>query len=219
MAVLLHIDASARKKRSISRALGESFRRQWLSERPEDKFIYRDVGSAPPAFISEAWIAAAFTPDDDRTDEQISLLELSDSLIDELTEASVVVISTPMYNYGMPAALKAWVDQVVRFNKTFSFDLNRGDFPLEPTLSGKVLVLLTSSGEFGFAEGGAREKMNHLGPHLRTVSKYFGIDELHEVNIEYQEFGDARHQRSIEKAYETIPGVIKEVTTRLASNA
>ncbi len=50
-----------------------------------------------------------------------------------------------MYNYGMPAALKAWFDQIIRINKTFTFDLARGDFPLEPIMSGKTLVLLTSS--------------------------------------------------------------------------
>jgi FMN-dependent NADH-azoreductase len=219
MTVLLHIDASARKERSISRALGEEFKSQWLSTRPEDKFIYRDVGSTPPDFISESWIAAVFTPEEDRTDEQVSLLQLSDLLIEELSEASVIVISTPMYNYGMPASMKAWVDQVIRVNKTFSFDLNRGDFPLEPIMSGKTLVLLSSCGEFGFGEGEIREEMNHLGTHLRTVSKYFGVDETHEARVEYQEFGDIRHKQSIEKAYGTIPKVIEEVTAKLAKYA
>ena len=215
MAALLHIDASARKTRSISRSLGTEFKNQWLSANAEDKFIYRDVGSTPPEFICESWIAAAFTPEIDRTNEQTSLLAQSDLLIDELSTANVIVISTPMYNYGMPAALKAWVDQVVRVNKTFSFDLNRGDFPLEPILSGKALVLLTSCGEFGFGKGETREEMNHLAPHLQTISKYLGVDETYEIRVEYQEFGDTRHKESIEKAYKTIPRVVKELSTNL----
>ena len=219
MAALLHIDASARKTRSISRALGTEFKNQWLSANAEDKFIYRDVGSTPPEFICESWIAAAFTPESDRTDEQTSLLAQSDLLIDELSTANVIVISTPMYNYGMPAALKAWVDQVVRVNKTFSFDLNRGDFPLEPILSGKALVLLTSCGEFGFGKGETREEMNHLAPHLQTISKYLGVDETYEIRVEYQEFGDTRHKESIEKAYKTIPRVVNELSTNLTMNA
>lgn len=219
MAALLHIDASARKTRSISRSLGTEFKNQWLSANAEDKFIYRDVGSTPPEFICESWIAAAFTPESDRTDEQTSLLAQSDLLIDELSTANVIVISTPMYNYGMPAALKAWVDQVVRVNKTFSFDLNRGDFPLEPILSGKVLVLLTSCGEFGFGKGETREEMNHLAPHLQTISKYLGVDETYEIRVEYQEFGDTRHKESIEKAYKTIPRVVNELSTNLTMNA
>jgi len=211
MTALLHIDASARKERSISRALGETFKHQWLSVKPADRFIYRDIGCTPPDFISESWIAAVFTPEEKRTDEQNLLLALSDVLIEELSEADVIIITTPMYNYGMPASLKAWIDQVVRVNKTFTFDLNRGDFPLEPTLSGKSLVLLTSCGEFGFGENGTREDMNHLGPHIRTVSKYLGVDEVYEISIEYQEFGDNRHKRSIESAYESIPGMIKSI--------
>jgi len=112
----------------------------------------------------------------------------------------------------MPASLKAWVDQVIRVNKTFTFDLSRGDFPLEPTMSGKTLVLLTSSGEFGFNIGGVREDMNHLGTHFRSVSKYLGVDKQHEIRIEYQEFGDKRHAQSTEKAYSTIPKVIKQIS-------
>ena len=218
MATLLHIDASARKSRSISRSLGTEFKNQWLSVNADDKFIYRDVGSAPPEFICESWIAAAFTPENDRTEEQTSLLRQSDLLIDELSEANVIVISTPMYNYGMPAALKAWVDQVVRVNKTFSFDLNRGDFPLEPILSGKTLVLLTSCGEFGFGKGETREEMNHLAPHLQTISKYLGVDETYELRVEYQEFGDTRHKESIEKAYKAIPRVVNDLSTNLTTN-
>ena len=219
MAALLHIDASARRTRSITRSLGAEFKEQWLSKNAGDKLIYRDVGRAPPAFVEESWIAAAFTPESDRTDEQISLLAQSDLLIDELSTANVIVISTPMYNYGMPAALKAWVDQVVRVNKTFTFDLDRGDFPLEPVLSGKTLVLLTSCGEFGFGKGEAREEMNHLEPHLKTISKYLGVDETYEMRVEYQEFGDTRHKESIEKAYKTIPGIVNEITTKLTKTA
>lgn len=215
MVTLLHIDASARKNRSITRSLGTGFKKHWLKENVDSTFIYRDVGSSPPEFVCEAWIAAAFTPENDRTDEQASLLAHSDLLIDELSIASVIVISTPMYNYGMPAALKAWVDQVVRVNKTFSFDLERGDFPLKPILSGKALVLLTSCGEFGFEKGGIRDGMNHLEPHLKTISKYLGVDEIYEIRVEYQEFGDKRHKESIENAYKAIPRIVNELSKKL----
>ena len=219
MTTLLHIDASARKTRSITRALGEEFKNQWLNDKAGGTSIYRDVGSSPPAFICERWIAAAFAPASERTDEQNSLLAQSDQMIDEVSKANVIVISTPMYNYGMPAALKAWVDQVVRVNKTFSFDLKRGDFPLEPIFSGKTLVLITSCGEFGFAKGESREEMNHLEPHLKTISKYLGVEETHEIRVEYQEFGDTRHKESIENAYRIIPDMVDELFAKRIGNA
>ena len=59
-----------------------------------------------------------------------------------------------MHNYGMPSALKSWFDKVIRIEKTFTFDLARGDFPLEPIMGGKTLVVLSSRGEFGFGPGG-----------------------------------------------------------------
>jgi len=161
---ILRLDASARTSRSLSRGLADEFVRGWRRRRPDDGILLRDVGIAPPPPISEPWIDAAFTPEVQRTEQQRALLSLSDELIEELRLADLLLIATPMYNYGMPAALKAWVDQVIRVHETFTFDLARGDWPLEPVLKGKTLVLLTSSGEFGFAPGGVRAELDHLTP-------------------------------------------------------
>ena len=198
---LLRIDASPRLSRSLSRALADTFV-EAFAEHGESEIAHRDLARTDSRFVDEAWIAAAFTPEADRTAEQRSALALSDSLIDELADAELLVIATPMYNYGMPAVLKAWVDQVVRVGKTFTFDLARGDFPLEPVLTGKTLVLLTSRGEFGFDPGGIRQGQDHLVPHFATIAKYLGADSLEHIGIEYQEFGDRRHDASVQAAHE-----------------
>ncbi|MBY4675030.1 FMN-dependent NADH-azoreductase [Marinobacterium arenosum] len=219
MKTVLKIDASARtldlpeaRHRSLSRSLARHFCDRLATDHNKVNFIHRDVGLMPPAFISEDWIAAVFRPEEQRSDAQKALLALSDQLIDEVAQADLILISSPMYNYGMPACLKAWFDQVVRINKTFDFDLARGDFPLAPTLSGKTLVLLTSCGEFGFTPGGIRAEMNHLGPHIRTLSKYLGVERFHEIGIEYQEFGDQRHRHSIEQAYRSVDRLVAQLT-------
>ncbi|WKD49136.1 FMN-dependent NADH-azoreductase [Microbulbifer spongiae] len=229
MKALLHIDASAQqfggnhapkalenipRHTSISKAVAASFVRHWSLQRPQDKIIYRDIGFNPPCLISQTWITAAFTPEEQRSENQRSLLALSDTLINELDRADIILISSPMYNYGMPAALKAWFDQVIRINKTFTFDLARGDHPLEPIMSGKILVLITSAGEFGFAKGGIREKMNHLGPHVRTLSHYLGVEQVCEINAEFQEFGDERHRDSVRQALSES----KTLALKLAGN-
>ena len=197
---LLHIDVSARLNRSISRDLSGKFIETWLTTRPDDTVIRRDIGQNPPGFVTEEWIAAAFTPKEKQTHEHHATLAQSDELIAELESANLVVLGTPMYNYGMPAALKAWVDQVIRVNKTFSFDLARGDWPLEPILKDKVLVGLTSSGEFGFGRGGVREHMNFLHGHIEAVAHYLGLAKRHFIHVEYQEFQDERHKKSHEAA-------------------
>lgn len=209
---LLRVDASARSSRSLSRALGDRFVTEWLRRNPGDEVIHRDIGKCPPPAMSEAWIAAAFIPPERRSSDQAEALAVSDELIAELRRADLIVVATPMYNYGMPSALKAWVDQVVRVNETFTFDLGRGDHPLEPTLSGKTMVLLTVSGEFGFSAGGMREDMNHLVPHLNTVSKYLGVIDSHHIGIEYQEFDDERHARSVADAHDAIPALVDRLS-------
>jgi len=196
MTTLLHIDASAQTDRSISRKLSAKFIETWQSERPNDKVIRRDLSITPPGFVTGEWIAACFTAEEQRTPEMVAVLKESDELISELEDADIIVLGTPMYNYGMPAVLKAWVDRVIRIGKTFSFDLNRGDFPLEPILEGKTLVALTSKGEFGFAPGGMREHMNFLDGHIEAVAHYLGLSDRYFLHSEYQEFSDVRHESS-----------------------
>ncbi|MCL1127749.1 FMN-dependent NADH-azoreductase [Shewanella surugensis] len=205
MTTLLHIDTSARPlnqsdHQSISRTLAQRFLSLWQNTLPETHIIYRDLATSPVDLINQAWIEAAFTKEEKRTPTQMSILSASNELIDEVMQADIILLSTPMYNYGMPAVLKAWFDQVIRVNKTFSFDLNRGDFPLQASLSGKTLILITSSGEYGFELGGLREKMDHLHPHIHTLSHYLGVETMHTIRAEYQEFNDERHQASLKKA-------------------
>ena len=215
MTTLLRIDASARGARSLSRRMTQTFVETWRRSRALDVVIERDLAANPPELITEAWIASAFSDPAARTPEQAKLLASSDRLIDELERADVIVLGTPMYNYGMPAALKAWFDQVIRIGRTFSFDRARGDWPLEPILSGKCLVVLSSRGEFGFGPGGERAHMNHLDPHIATCARYLGVSESHTISSEYQELGGARHERSVAAAFERVI----ELATRLARAA
>lgn len=217
---ILHIDSSVRRTdnetasyNSISKALGRYFMELWMKKNHQCKASYRDLGLNPPEFICQEWIAAAFTPEADRSKSQQLVLAESDTYFEEVVQADVIVITSPMYNYGMPAVLKAWFDQIMRINKTFDFDLARGDSPVEPVMSGKVLVLLTSSGEFGFGTGGVREQMNHLGPHIKELAKYLGADRFYEVGSEYQEFADDRHVRSIEDAKQAIVELVEKLTS------
>lgn len=207
MSVILHVDSSVRaisnanpEHDSISKKLAKTFVSGFKVKANIDEYVYRDVGVNTPQFITQDWIGAVFTPESKRTPQQQQILALSDELIAEVEKADFIVISSPMYNYGMPAQLKAWFDQIIRINKTFDFDLSRGDKPLAPLLSGKTLVIITSSGEFGFEKGGINEVSNHLVPHLRTLSKYLGVTEIYEIGSEYQEFADHRHEKSLQMA-------------------
>lgn len=210
MTVLLRIDASARLDGSITRELTDRFIDAWLAIEPDAQVLARDVGRQPPSIVSEASIRAGFTPANRRSPAMRDALAESMILIDELRQADVLVLGVPLYNYGLPASLKAWIDQIVRPGETFSFDLERGDFPIRSALSGKSLVVLSSRGEFGFEPGGIRDGWNHMNPHLRTVAtRLLGIaaEDIHEIASEYQEFNDERHQRSREQAIHDAAGL------------
>tara|TARA_R110000787_G_scaffold191805_5_gene303370 strand:+ start:1008 stop:1676 length:669 start_codon:yes stop_codon:yes gene_type:complete len=203
MTTLLKVDASAQlEERSLSRRLTTLFQEEFLAVDPTAKVIGRDVGRNPPPFVDHRFIHAAFTPPEEREPWMSEVLGPSDELINEVVAADIIVLGAPMYNYGMPASLKAWIDQVARIGRTFSFDLDRGDFPIEPILSDKKLIVLSSRGEFGFAPGEVRATKNTLDPAIAACAHYLGVarDAIYTIVIEYQEFKDDRHRASVNAA-------------------
>lgn len=161
---------------------------------------------------------ASFTPPGRRTAGMREVLSLSDLPIDEIEQSDVILIEAPMYNYGMPAALKAWFDQVARIGRTFSFDLARGDYPIEPVLSGKMLLILSSRGEFGFEAGGLRAHLNCLDPAIATrCAHYLGVADgaILTVTVEYQEFKDHRHDESRRLSFDAADALACTTAARM----
>lgn len=205
---ILHIDASARGGRSGTDARGSHTRRlthrfiqRWTGSRPGDLVTYRDIGRVPPSPVSGDWIAAAFTPPERRDDAARDRLTESDTLVAELIRADLVVMGAPMYNFGVPAQLKAWIDNVVRVGLTFGFDRSRKGDPYWPMLEpGKRLVILASRGDYGYDAGGRLEAMNLVERGIAVPMGYLGLTEAHSVAIEYDEFADERLAASIHDA-------------------
>ena len=219
MKTLLKIDASPRTyndpdehHQSVTRQYGAHFTDLWMKINHQSRIIERDLYQAPPPFITQDWITAAFTPETEHTAKQQDVLAMSNRLYEEVRQADVIVITTPMYNYGMPAILKAWFDQLLRLNHTFSFDLTRGDFPVATILTGKTVVLLCSCGEFGFGPGEIRADMNHLGPHIQMLSRFLGAGSFYEIRSEYQEFKDRRFMDSVASARQSIAALVTELS-------
>ncbi len=211
MSTLLLIDSSARTERSRTRHLTERFATGWRERRPLDTVIRRDVGVHPPAPVDAAWIAAAFTPAEQRTTDQHAALRLSETLVQELLDADVIVLGAPMYNFGMPAQLKAYIDQVVRVNRTFAFDPNDREHPYRPLVpAGKRMVLITATGDAGYEPGGPLAHLNHLEPHLQTVFGFIGVSDIRVVRVAYDEFPDERIDRSVQAAERALEELLRE---------
>jgi FMN-dependent NADH-azoreductase len=203
---LLHIDSSARFGRggiephgSWSRRLTDTFARRWREARPQDRVTHRDLAAQPPQPMARNWVQAAFTQPTQRAPALDDTLAESDRLVAELREADVLVIGLPMYNYGMPAPLKAWADLVVRVGKTVDVRRDAGTVTYHPLLADRPrrAVLLSSRGAEGFGPGGEYAALNHADPALRGVLEFIGITDIETLALEGEEKGDAAFEASV----------------------
>ena len=159
MTHILRIDASARRSGSVSRDLTDK-----IIARIGGAVTTRDLATALP-LIDETWVGANFTPADDRTPEQARTLALSDALVAEVQAADTLVIGLPIYNFGVPAALKAWVDLVARAGVTFRYT----ETGPKGLLEGKRAIIAVASGgteagsEIDFATGYIRHVLGFIG--------------------------------------------------------
>lgn len=224
MTTLLHIDASARPGRSgeqahasHSRRLTARFVEAWRQARPGDRIRYRDVGQYPPRPVTGDWIHAAFTKPTERDPWMRDALAESDALVDELLEADVIVAGVPMYNFGVPAGFKAYIDNIVRVGRTFGFDRSRPGLSYWPMLTemNKRLVVLGARGDFGYDPGERLSQVNHVEPHIRTVFGYLGIEDIRSIAVEYDEFGGERLQASLAQAEQHIQALVTELAASL----
>jgi FMN-dependent NADH-azoreductase len=214
---LLHIDSSARPGRSgehphgsHTRRLSALFLRRWQARRPQDAVAYRDLALHPPTPVTGEWVHAAFTAPAQRTPWMQAVLAESDTLVDEVVRADLIVIGVPMYNFGMPSTLKAWIDNIVRVGRTFGFDRGRAGEPYWPLLAdqGKRLVLLSSRGDYGYGPGDRLHRSNHVEAGVMTPLRYIGIDAVDGVAIEYDEFADERLHASIAAAEAAVDALV-----------
>jgi FMN-dependent NADH-azoreductase len=200
---LLVLNASARISRSLTRRLTQRFADTWSARHPDGVVVHRDLGLTPPPSIDEAWIAAAYTPPDLRTPEMHAALELSETLIAEIEAASLIVIGSPLYNFGMPAALKAWLDQIVRVDRTFAIEDNATN-PYRALLQSKPVVVLTSAGSAAFQLGGDAAHLNFLEPHLATLLSFIGLTEHTFLRIGDAEYKNEHYLKTLAAAESSL---------------
>lgn len=174
MAHLLKIDVSPRGDQSISRRLGNQFVTNWQKSHTGGQVTTRDLVTSNLPFVDLPWIAGAYTPVDKHTPENKAALKISDDLIAELKAADHLLITTPMYNFSIPAVLKAWIDHVVRSGHTFAITPEGG---YKGLIDGKkATVITTSSGDYG--PGAPAESYDQEIPYLRLILGFLGITDV-----------------------------------------
>lgn len=183
MSKVLVINASARKERSLSRYMTNVFIESWKKKYLNDEIIYREVGQESIPHVTEKWIAAAFKPSELRSTEDFEALKISNELIAELKTADFIVLGTPMYNWSVPSALKAYIDQVLRVQETVLVSKEDMKNPYKGLLKNKKVYLLMARGNYGYDPGDFYAHMDFQTNYLKTVFRIMGIDDVEHLAI------------------------------------
>ncbi len=178
MSYILRIDSSPRSTESHSRRIANYIENALLAKNSELHIRRRDLAAMSIPHINNDTIAGVFTPDNAMTTELQLATALSNELISELKDASILIISAPIYNFSTPSALKAWIDQIVRINATFSYD---GE-SFTGLVSIKQVYLALSYGASGYAD--QLVSMNFLEPYLVSLMNFLGMDQVDIFTIE-----------------------------------
>lgn len=182
---ILRIDASSRVKGSHSRSLADHFEQQWMQKHSADVFRRRDLALAPIPHISADAIAGFYTPADQMTGALFAATAISDGLIAELQSADILLLSTPIYNFAIPSALKAWIDHIVRIDRTVARD---GEH-FVGLVKGKRAVVICAYGAdgYGVADGsgtGPLAAVEHLASYLKLLLGFIGVTDTRIIAVE-----------------------------------
>jgi FMN-dependent NADH-azoreductase len=194
---LLEVQASVRLEKSISRTLSHEFIQTWQSLHPDGRHQKRDVGIYLPAHPTELWTTANYLPPNGRTPDMDTALAESEQLIEELFWADRLLFGVPMYNFSVPSTFKAYLDNIIRVNRTFTFDSASLTFE-GLAIDRKALVITPSAGNF--APDTPMGSMNFCETYLRSILGFIGIEDIIIVAIPNQLMPDEIRQQSIEQA-------------------
>ena len=170
MTKLLVVETSPRGDYSISRGLTRRFVAEWQAAHPDGEVVDRDLAETDLKFIAAPWLQAYFTPLEQHSPEMKEELRLSDELVAELLACDHLVIATPVYNYNVPAALKAWIDSIVRKGMTLGMDGSG-------LVHGKKATVLIASGGV-YTEGSPIRDRDIATQYLRLILKVIGITDV-----------------------------------------
>lgn len=201
---VLEISASSRNHDSVSRRLSKDFIDALRQRDAAVSVVRRDLADGVP-FINASWVEATFTPVDERSERHREALAFSDELVAELQAADTIVIATPMYNFGIPAALKAWIDLIARAGVTFRYT----ETGPEGLLKDKKAYVIVASG--GVPVG---SPVDFVTPYLKHALAFLGIDDVEIVAADQL---NSRAEESVDLARARIAELVHTGASNVAA--
>jgi len=196
---VLLVTASARQDDSVTRRFANEMLQALRKQHPQTKLnlVERNVSNGLP-YVDATWVSANFTPAEQRSEVQKAVLAGSDSLVEELKQADVILMAAPIYNFSVPATLKSWIDQICRVGLTFNY-----------TSNGPVGILQDKKAYLVFASGGTQlgSEIDFASGYLRHIMGFIGIDDVSFISAE-----------CFDESNETATQAIREKITELATD-
>jgi len=203
---VLHVDSSPLGDRSVSRKLTSKILAELKANQPDTQIVTRDLGNSPLPHLSGITVGAFFTPSDQRNEASNDAVKLSDEVIDEVFAADVIVIGAPMWNFGIPSSLKAWIDHIARAGRTFTYGAS-GPESLLP--AGKKIIIVSSRG--GIYSNGPMQVMDHQETYLKAVLGFIGLHDVSIVRAEGVAMGEEAVKGAMLTAEIQIDDAIKHI--------
>jgi len=173
MKTLLYVAASSRQVGSHSRDLAHFFIDKFVKSKKTLQILNRDLVSSTVEHITDGTIVGFYTPENQRSIQNNQDLALSDTLIQELKVADILLISTPMYNFSIPSVLKAWIDQITRIGETFNENF-------EGLIENKQAYVITACG----ASMEKMQNMDYMTPYLNFILSFIGFKKIKFFHLE-----------------------------------
>jgi FMN-dependent NADH-azoreductase len=192
---VLHIDASAASAQSESRRLSALFVDRWLQHHPGDRVLLRDIVSTPLPHLDQILLDALMSSPEQHSPAQAEAAARVDEMVAEFLAADVLVLGVPMYNFGIPSTLKAWIDHIAIAGRTFSYGENG---PVGLAGGRQVYIVSTRGGAYG--EG----PQDHQVSYLRTAFGLLGIDNVQVIQAEGLQMSGRRREQSLAAALAAI---------------
>jgi FMN-dependent NADH-azoreductase len=202
--ILLLIGGS-RGAKSYSQQVAYDVVEELKSRWPGAILKVRDLAKDPLPHVGDAFASGRLLPPEKRSPAEAEALAVSDAMVDELEAADVVVLAVPMHNFGLPSALKAWIDHVVRPGRTFSYSAAGP----QGLLKGKQVIVVASSG--GVYSQGPMKQFDFQEPYLRSVLGFIGITDVRVVRVEGVALGDEAIKRAIASAKVQSEEIVREI--------
>ncbi|UII29029.1 NAD(P)H-dependent oxidoreductase [Fulvivirga maritima] len=178
MSKVLRIKSSFRGDEAFSTKLGDTIVAKLKEQDPEISVVERDIAKKDFPHIDGEIVGAIFTPAEDRTEEQQEHAQISDEAIAEVMDADIIVIDAPLYNFGVPSTLKAWIDHITKAGVTFRYT----DAGPEGLVKGKKVYIAMASG--GVYSQGDMVAFDFVAPYLKTILAFMGMDDVTIFRVE-----------------------------------